>query len=146
MSCEGSSARCTTRSRYARYIGKVAARADVVEAQGDHVPLAPERVLEPGGLLLPPEPGQAHLELDEPRAIDEPWRPRDPDPAARRALTERARLTGVGDERRPAGERLGLGAIAPRVNRARGERQPTLARHLESAGLDRAADLGIGAR
>src|SRR5439155_3058501 len=74
------------------------ARPDVVEAQGDHVTLAPERVLEPGGLLLSPEPGQTHPELDEPRAVDEPRRPPNPDPAGRRALTERAGLAGEGDE------------------------------------------------
>src|SRR6267142_6100086 len=58
--------------------------------------LAPESVLQPGGLLRPAEPRQAHPELDEPRAIDEPGRPRDPDPAGRRALPARTRLPGVG--------------------------------------------------
>src|SRR5439155_26941719 len=120
------------------------ARPDVVEAQGDHVTLAPERVLEPGGLLLPPEPGQTHPELDEPRAVDEPRRPPNPDPAGRRALTERAGLAGEGDEWRAAGDRLGLRPIAPRVDRACRERQPPFVCHLESARLDRAAYLGIG--
>src|SRR6267142_523768 len=82
--------------------------SDVVEAQGDDVTLAPERVLQPGGLLHAPQPRQVHPKLDEPRTVDEPRRPRDPDPAPRRALSEWAWLAGVRDERRAAGDRLGL--------------------------------------
>ncbi len=120
------------------------ARPDVVEAQGDHVTLAPEDVLQPGGLLRPPESRQAHPELDEPRAIDEPGGPRDPDPARRRALAERAALPGVGDERRAARKRLGSRALGAGVNRPCRERQSSLPRHLESTRLDGAAELGLG--
>src|SRR5262249_53747412 len=105
---------------------------------------APQRVLEPRRLLLPAQPPELHPELDQPRAVDEPWSPRNPDPASRRALSERAGLAGVGDVRRSAGDRLGLGSFAPREDRARGERQPPFTCDLEAARLDRATKLGIG--
>ena len=119
-------------------------RPHVVEAQRDHVPLAPERVLEPGGLLLAPQSGQPHPELDEPAPVDEPGSPRNPDPAPRRALPERTRLARVRDERRAAGDRLGLLALPSGVDGARGERQPPFARHLKAAALHGAAQLGVG--
>ena len=124
--------------------GKRRASADVVEAQRDHMALAPERVLEPGRLLRPPEPGQAHPHLEEPPAVSQPRCPRDPDPARGLALTERAGLARVRDEGRAAGQRLGLGALRAGVDRARRERQSCLPRHLESALLDGAAELGVG--
>src|SRR3989441_8960941 len=83
-------------------------RPQVVEARRDQVPLAPERFLEPGGLLLAPQSRQPHPELDEPAPVDESRSPRNPDPAPRRALPERPRLARVRDERRAAGDWLGL--------------------------------------
>src|SRR5262245_54485926 len=124
--------------------GKRRSRPHVVEAHRDHVALAPERVLEPRGLLLTPESREPHPELDEPAAVGQPRRPRDLDPAPRRALPEWAGLARVRDERRAPGDRLGLLALASRVDGARCERQPALVEHLEPAALHGAAHVGIG--
>ena len=111
--------------------GERGARAHVVEAQRDQVTLAPEEVLQPGGLLRPPEPGETHPEVDQERAVDEPRRPRDPDPGGRRGQAERPRLAAVGDERRAARERLRLRALRAGIHGAGGQRQAALAGDLE---------------
>src|SRR4029453_15538849 len=87
-------------------------------------------------ILAPMLLARVHPQLEEPCAVSQPRCRRDPDPARRLALTERAGRARVGDEGRPAGQRLGLGALRAGVDRARRERQSSLPCHLESALLD----------